>query len=113
MPPQVPSAPLLASFHALIQLLNGWDDNQATRILDDNVFLDETPARLRRAAEDIVSDSGHLRIVSVDPTNATSGRAMIATSSGRFLQLHVMMAPTGERLIQRYTVTEASEEVEL
>jgi CubicO group peptidase (beta-lactamase class C family) len=113
MPPQVPSAPLLASFHALIQLLNGWDDNQATRILDDNVFLDETPARLRRAAEDIVSDSGHLRIVSVDPTNATSGRAMIATSSGRFLQLHVRMAPTGERLIQRYTVTEASEEVEL
>lgn len=94
-PVPVPAA-LDAAAHALVALLNAWDDDDATALFADNVGLDEPFDRRRHQAADLVARTGPLTVVGVTAVNAADATVVASGPRGNaevLLQLHPVLPP--------------------
>ena len=103
-PAAVPHAPALRHAAAqLVALLNAWDDGAASRLLADNVALDEPYARRARAAADLVATHGSLHLERVEVESETKGTAVLRGAHGT-VRIEIMLTPLASGCIERYTV---------
>jgi len=86
---------------ALVRLHNGWDDEVATTLFADNVFLDEPAPALRRAAQELHDEHGPFTLARVIVESATSATAV---AHGPHCELHIdfQLTPTVPSLVQTY-----------
>ncbi|MDQ5846083.1 MAG: beta-lactamase family protein [Acidobacteriota bacterium] len=96
MQPRVvqPSRALLAAQKDVSQLIIKWDDELATRIAADNLFLDETLARrATRMRELTVRHGACSPATTIDAENALRGRWRMPCERG-WLDVFITLAPT-------------------
>ena len=85
----------------LVRLHNEWDDEAATALFADNVFLDDPAPTRRRAAEELVAEHGPFTLARVVAESATSA---VAVAHGPHCELHIdfQLTPTVPSLVQTY-----------
>ena len=99
-----PPAPLVQAVHALVALLNDWDDGQAASLFCDNVALDEPYDRRRAAAGALVARLGRLEVGRITAEHRADATAVLRGERGEaelLVQLHPLLPP----LVQWYETT--------
>jgi hypothetical protein len=107
----VQPAPALSKAHdAVSQLINRWDDKLADSIAAENLFLDKTKDRRRKAFEELHAKVGTCRSDGpFEVENALRGKWLMNCEHGT-LQAEVTLAPTMPPLVQRMEVKEAKDQ---
>ena len=110
----IPSAPspiapdLQRRTDTLVALLNDWDQTVADELFADNVFADDSAARRKAAAAELVAAHGRLRVVEINPTNATEARITLVgerpDAASATVHLDVQLSPQVPPLLQFYEV---------
>jgi hypothetical protein len=106
--PRVPQpSPALVGMHdAVTKLIDRWDDPLADRIAAENLFLDESKERRRRALEVLRAKVGACRPDGVfDVENALRGQWTLSCERGT-LRAAITLAPTMPPLVQFLSVRE-------
>lgn len=103
--PAVAAPGLEAACHRLVALLSRWDDAEAQALFADNVAADDPLERRAASAAALVARHGALRVVTVEPESATSGRVVVQGSGAPF-RIVVELAPLAHQPVQYYAVGE-------
>jgi CubicO group peptidase (beta-lactamase class C family) len=99
-----PSPALVEARDAVNQLLAAWDDDLADRLAADNLFLDESKERRRRAIEQLLEKQGTCRPDEVfDVENALRGQWTMSCERGALL-VAITLAPTMPPKVQHLSV---------
>jgi CubicO group peptidase (beta-lactamase class C family) len=107
--PRVPEpAPALTEMRAAVsQLVERWDDRTAERIAAENLFLDESKDRRRRALDELRAKVGACSPDSAfDVENALRGQWTMNCERGK-LRVAITLAPTSPPRVQYLSVREA------
>ena len=100
----VASPALLEARAGVNRLLAAWDDELATNLAAENLFLDESMARRRRAIETLVSARGTCRPDDAfDVENALRGQWTLGCDRGALL-VAITLAPTMPPKVQSLSV---------
>jgi CubicO group peptidase (beta-lactamase class C family) len=101
-----PSPALVEMRDAVTRLINRWDDPLADRIAAENLFLDQSKDRRRRALETIHAKVGACRVDGpFDVENALRGQWTLTCERGT-LRAGITLAPTMPPLVQFLSVRE-------
>jgi CubicO group peptidase (beta-lactamase class C family) len=101
-----PSSALLEMRDAVTRLIDRWDDQLADRIAAENLFLDQSKERRRRAIETLRAKVGTCRADGpFDAENALRGQWTLTCERGT-LRAGITLAPTTPPLVQFLSVRE-------
>jgi hypothetical protein len=101
-----PAPALLAARDAVTSLVNAWDDEVADRIAADNLYLDTSKDRRRRAIEALGTKVGMCRADQpFEVENALRGQWTLSCDRGS-LRVAITLAPSMPPLVQHLAVTE-------
>jgi len=99
-----PSAALVEARARVNRLLGQWDDQLADEIAAENLFLDESRDRRRRAIEGLMAEYGSCRPDDAfDVDNALRGQWTMSCDRGRLL-VSITLAPTMPPTVQHLSV---------
>jgi CubicO group peptidase (beta-lactamase class C family) len=102
-----PSTSLLEMRNAVTRLIDRWDDRLADGIAAENLFLDESKDRRRRAIEALRAKVGACRPdAAFDVENALRGQWTLSCERGT-LRAAITLAPTMPPLVQFLSVRES------
>jgi hypothetical protein len=106
--PRVPEpAPALVEMRAAVsQLVQRWDEGVADRIAAENLYLDESKDRRRRALEELRTKAGACSPdAAFDVENALRGQWTMNCERGK-LRVAITLAPTSPPRVQYLSVRE-------
>jgi CubicO group peptidase (beta-lactamase class C family) len=104
----VPAPALVAMRDAVNQLIERWDEELAERIAAENLFLDLSKDRRKRALDTLRAKVGACRPDGAfEVENALRGQWMLACERGR-ARVGITLAPTMPPLVQHWSVREVT-----